>query len=332
MYVFTKGEYQVLLEILKGKRSSAIAIALEKNKRTIDGIRRNIKKKMPHKTIYGLITKSLTIGLVNDQISPFSKIREPLGHDQTLTWSQSLFLHCLLNGFTIKEIAKQMDISERKAIGYKDHIFEIWGVKSATDLVIKSLENGYIELDIPNQTQGLEIDKATAVMQMLRASPNNSAKFVFFDQYSIHLTYPKEVKHNLNALQLEILRLQLMGKSDKMISENLKISIKTIANNNSLIKQELKVNTTKELVLEAVNIGVVRTIPILPRYNCDRMEFSIIQQIADSTPLKSIAESLKCSVSDVAMHVKRIKAGFKVASVEGVVFKAMCEGILDFKV
>ena len=68
---------------------------------------------------------------------------------------------------------------------------------------------------------------------------------------------PKEsVRDDLTPRELEILRLVAMGHSNKEIAEALKISVKTVENHKTRIKERLRVQTRADLVRYAMAKGL----------------------------------------------------------------------------
>ena len=69
---------------------------------------------------------------------------------------------------------------------------------------------------------------------------------------------PKEsVRDDLTPRELEILRLVAMGHSNKEIAEALKISVKTVENHKTRIKERLRVQTRADLVRYAMAKGLL---------------------------------------------------------------------------
>jgi DNA-binding NarL/FixJ family response regulator len=67
-------------------------------------------------------------------------------------------------------------------------------------------------------------------------------------------THDKETE--LSARELEVLRLLAQGRSVREIAESMRLSPKTVANNQSTIKQKLEVNTPIELLKKAGELGM----------------------------------------------------------------------------
>jgi len=71
------------------------------------------------------------------------------------------------------------------------------------------------------------------------------------------VTKPQNPFDELNAKEFEIFRLLAQGKEIDEIADALKLSGKTIANYQSIIKKKLNVNTSIEIVKLALQNGLI---------------------------------------------------------------------------
>jgi DNA-binding NarL/FixJ family response regulator len=73
-----------------------------------------------------------------------------------------------------------------------------------------------------------------------------------------HATVPKEFYDGLTVRELEILKLLVIGQTNKRIGERLGISAKTVRNHVSRIYEKLQIDERSQAVLYAVRKGLVQ--------------------------------------------------------------------------
>jgi DNA-binding CsgD family transcriptional regulator len=66
----------------------------------------------------------------------------------------------------------------------------------------------------------------------------------------------------LSSREFEIFRLVASGKTHEEIADLLNISLKTVANNHSMLRQKLGINTDIELYRLACDCGAVEPAPV----------------------------------------------------------------------
>jgi two-component system invasion response regulator UvrY len=115
--------------------------------------------------------------------------------------------------------------------------------------------NGYITKSSEPESMVKAVRNVVSGVQTL--SPDVASKMALAQSSTL-----SQPTLGLSAREFEIFRLVAGGKTHDDIAELLNVSVKTVANNHSLIRQKLGVSTDIELYRLARDCGAVEAVPV----------------------------------------------------------------------
>lgn len=333
MYVITTIEKQVILGIVKGLTSEQIALELTLKKKAIDDVRRTLKKKLGYNSTIGLLMRALKLGFLNEYLNCVPEQKYRMKESELLTLAEGLFLQLALSDFPLAEIASQMDSSIERIREYQRSVFSKWKVESSSDLVLKAIHKGYIQLTpkTPIGSNAITEAEKGMIWNAIRSGAVHATGSFYQEVYNYEFGFSPFDESSLNYKKLNLLRLRIMGRSDAEIAKELGIQIRTVNQYMRKIKKDLGATTTGDIVKKACRLGILRIIPETIITEPDEIEMSVLNLIADSVPLKEIAANLDVPLYEVAYCINRLKTAWKVASDEGLIVQALRKNAITLK-
>jgi len=322
MISLTYNETEVLLQLARGLTTEQIALKVNKSKRTIDGTRSKLLQKFNCRTTVGLLAKALQYGFLNDSLSLFlnnDKLRTQLEY---LTLAEGLVLHLLLGDHDRNQIGNELQIEPYEADRYRKKINSKWSIDSPVDLVIKSVQKGYVEIHACRSQ--LSVENKQELWEAIQNKMASSKQKKYERLYTLEYAFPAYIRQTLTPLQLDILRLRVEGKTNAEIAEECTIRLDYVTRYMHKIRKRLNARTSGDLVKSAISIGVLQVIPGVMRSQVlSAQEVQILVLLARTKSVLEIAQEMKISRQQLAACTKAMKIRWQVYSNEALIAKAL---------
>lgn len=330
MYILTYDEQFVLKSVARGLTSEQIANNLSRSRKSVDRTKKQLKSKLEYANHRQLVLKALELGFFNSQLNSVFESKYRLKEEQLLSLAETLYLHCLLSGFSRSEIAAQMDSSIRRIDGYHQSLCAKWGVKSFEEIIVNAIHKGYLTLQKKPTQQAYTEEFKKNIWEMFKQGIT-SKSYVYENIYELKYTHPKFSAIPLSTRNMNLVRLKINGNSNEKIAEQLGISVSSVYTNYYKAKAEMQVETTFDLLKKCQTSGIFRIIPDIRPSEFDEIDVQILELIGNSNPKNQIAKKIRISRKDLDSRISRLKNEWQMYSDEGLISVAVCKGIIELK-